>query len=131
MFIERFETRMFSQLIGDWAISIFSEARQELILARDFIGSRPLFYRTDKHQITWSTVLEPLVFLARSASGVCGPILPVGCRHFHIRISRRMKVSGVFLHPPLFEFEPAQTSVRKYWNFDPARRFAIAHDQGL
>src|SRR5208282_2271318 len=29
---QRFETRMFSQLIGDWAISIFSEARQEVIL---------------------------------------------------------------------------------------------------
>src|SRR5271155_5851085 len=48
---ERLGTGMFSQLIGDWAISIFSDDGQEVVLARDFIGARSLFYRVDNRQV--------------------------------------------------------------------------------
>src|SRR5689334_13373358 len=37
-------TDAFAQIVGDWAISVVDEAKRELILARDFAGTRPLFY---------------------------------------------------------------------------------------
>jgi len=122
---QRSETRMFSQLIGDWAISIFSEARQEVILARDFIGSRPLFYRSDKHQITWSTVLEPLVFLGPEVPQVSGSYLAgwiASYPHSHLT-----PYEGVWSVPPcsMVRIRAGQTSVRKYWDFDPG--LAIRH----
>ena len=121
----RFGTQMFSQLIGDWAISIFSEARQEVVLARDFIGSRPLFYRSDKHQITWSTVLEPLVFLGPEVPQVSGSYLAgwiASYPHSHLT-----PYEGVWSVPPcsMVRIRAGQTSVRKYWDFDPG--LAIRH----
>lgn len=126
---QRFETRMFSHLIGDWAISIFSEARQELILARDFIGSRPLFYRTDKHQITWSTVLEPLVFLRPEVPQVSGSYLAgwmSSYPHSHLT-----PYEGVWSVPPssTVRIRAGQTSVRKYWDFDPGLAIRHRHDR--
>lgn len=126
---QRSETRMFSQLIGDWAISIFSEARQEVILARDFIGSRPLFYRSDKHQITWSTVLEPLVFLGPEVPQVSGSYLAgwmSSYPHSHLT-----PYEGVWSVPPssMVRIRAGQTSVRKYWDFDPGLAIRQRHDR--
>jgi asparagine synthase (glutamine-hydrolysing) len=122
---QSFGTQMFSHLIGDWAISIFSEARQEVVLARDFIGSRPLFYRSDNHQTTWSTVLEPLVFLGPEVPQVSGSYLAgwmSSYPHSHLT-----PYEGVRSVPPssTVRMRAGQTSVRKYWDFDPG--LAIRH----
>jgi len=122
---QRFETQMFSQLIGGWAISIFSEARQEVVLARDFIGSRPLFYRTDQDRITWSTVLEPLVFLGPEVPQVSGSYLAGSMSSYpHSHLT---PYEGVWSVPPssTVRIRAGQTSVRKYWDFDPG--LAIRH----
>ena len=51
----------FSQIIGDWAICCVCEARRDLVLARDFIGARSLFYRIQKDSVMWSSALEALL----------------------------------------------------------------------
>jgi asparagine synthase (glutamine-hydrolysing) len=122
---QSFGTQMFSHLIGDWAISIFSEARQEVILARDFIGSRPLFYRTDRHQITWSTVLEPLVFLGSEVPQVSRSYLAGWMSSYpHSHLTPYEGISSVPSSSTV-RIRAGQTSVRKYWDFDPG--LAIRH----
>jgi asparagine synthase (glutamine-hydrolysing) len=54
----------FSRLLGDWAMSIWIPGERTLILAKDFLGSRHLFYHFDRDQLSWSTVLDPLVAAA-------------------------------------------------------------------
>lgn len=49
------------QLMGDWALAIWDTGKKQLVLARDFIGVRRLFYRLDRDQLVWSSVLEPLI----------------------------------------------------------------------
>jgi asparagine synthase (glutamine-hydrolysing) len=69
MMAELYERRgmdSFAQIVGDWAASICCESEKTLILAKDYLGTRPLFYRIDKSEITWSTILEPLVLLSAS-----------------------------------------------------------------
>jgi asparagine synthase (glutamine-hydrolysing) len=51
----------FSRIVGDWAISIWNPASKELILARDYMGIRRLFYYPTKRRVIWSSQLEPLV----------------------------------------------------------------------
>ena len=126
---ERFGTGIFSELIGDWAISIFSEARQEVVLARDFIGARPLFYRADKRQLAWSTVLDPLVFLecgmpALSPLYLSGWISSSPDSHL-------TPYEGVWAVPPSFmvRIRIGETSVRKYWDFDPDLRIRHRYDR--
>src|SRR5882724_2939637 len=61
---EAWGTKCFAKLIGDWALSLWDPKTQALILAKDPIGTRQLYYLSDQKQITWSTILDPLVLLA-------------------------------------------------------------------
>jgi len=54
----------FPKLVGDWALSIWDSAAQQLVLAKDFLGTRSLFYFTDRTRAQWCTVLDPLVLFA-------------------------------------------------------------------
>ena len=58
---ERWGTDSFGMLIGDWALSVWDSTSRTLILAKDFIGTRPLYYQVHKSQVTWCSVLDPLV----------------------------------------------------------------------
>src|SRR6266849_5075940 len=58
---EKWGTDCFAKLIGDWALSIWDANLHSLILAKDPIGTRHLYYALDKDQVTWSTILDPLV----------------------------------------------------------------------
>jgi asparagine synthase (glutamine-hydrolysing) len=52
------------KLVGDWALSIWDSAKQQLVLAKDFLGTRSLFYSVDRTRVQWCTILDPLVLFA-------------------------------------------------------------------
>ena len=54
----------FAKLIGDWALSVWNPRDQILLLAKDFVGTRPLYYAVDGETVFWCTTLDPLVQLA-------------------------------------------------------------------
>jgi len=58
---EEWGASCFAELIGDWAVALWDEAKHQLILARDYIGIRRLFYRLDEGGLAWCTTVEPLV----------------------------------------------------------------------
>lgn len=58
---ERWNTQCFQRLVGDWAVSIWDPRDRSVLLARDFIGIKHLYYSITPELFTWSTVLEPLV----------------------------------------------------------------------
>lgn len=68
---ERWGTASFEKLIGDWALSVWEPRKQRLLLAKDFLGTRPLYYACDNGRVSWSTVLDPLVLLARKPFTLC------------------------------------------------------------
>src|SRR6266550_1871266 len=57
---EKWGANCFAKLIGDWALSIWNPINRSLLLAKDPIGTRHLYYSIDENQVTWSTVLDPL-----------------------------------------------------------------------
>lgn len=61
---EEWGTGCFAKLIGDWALSIWNPKPRSLLLARDPIGSRRLHYSMENGQLTWSTILDPMVLRA-------------------------------------------------------------------
>lgn len=125
----RFGPEIFSQLIGDWAVSIFSEVRREVLLARDFIGVRPLFYRVDEHQFTWSTVLDPLVFLGSETPKVCERYLAGWIWSFPY--SHFTPYEGIWSVPPssCVRIRAGDKTVHKYWDFDPRQNMPCRHDR--
>jgi asparagine synthase (glutamine-hydrolysing) len=58
-------TDCFSQVIGDWAVTIWDPIDKKLILARDYVGIRHLFYYPGPNTIAWCSHLAGLVPLAR------------------------------------------------------------------
>src|SRR5262245_15210423 len=50
-----------SRLIGDFALSLWDLRKRVLILARDAVGPRPLFYHSNENRIIWSSELSPLL----------------------------------------------------------------------
>lgn len=76
---ERWGNSCFGMLIGDWAISIWNPMERSLVLAKDPIGTRHLYYLIDQSEITWSTILDPLVLFAGKASRSAKSTSPGGC----------------------------------------------------
>ena len=51
----------FSKIIGDFVLSLWDPSVQSVILARDAIGSRDLYYQVNQHRILWASDLKLLV----------------------------------------------------------------------
>lgn len=56
----RWGTSCFAHLVGDWALVIWEPTEKKLILARDYLGIRHLFYYPKPMTISWCTLLAPL-----------------------------------------------------------------------
>ena len=63
---ERWGRECFPKLTGDWTMTIWISDEKELILARDYIGVRTLFYLATEQGVVWSSSLKPLVSISRS-----------------------------------------------------------------
>ena len=51
----------FSRIIGEFALSLWDPSVQSVILARDVIGSRDLYYHLNEHHVLWASDLKLLV----------------------------------------------------------------------
>ena len=60
---EEWGTDCFSELNGMFAIAIWDEAKQKLILARDRIGQKPLFYHSHNGNFCFASELKALMKL--------------------------------------------------------------------
>src|SRR5699024_11133462 len=59
----KWEDEVVKHLIGDFAFMIWDEKNQKLFGARDFSGTRSLYYYHDDRQFAFSTVMEPILRL--------------------------------------------------------------------
>jgi asparagine synthase (glutamine-hydrolysing) len=58
---ERYGIEGFVRLIGDWSVVIRDHANRAVVLASDFAGVRPLYYRVRPERVFWSKNLSSLV----------------------------------------------------------------------
>jgi len=63
---DRWGSNCFKRITGDWAVTIWSPAERKLILARDYVGVRSLYYLLTPKSATWCTNLEALILASRS-----------------------------------------------------------------
>lgn len=125
---ETWRTNGLGTLIGDWALSVWDPHSRALLLAKDVIGTRPLFYCIDQDQVTWSTILDPLVLLTGrpldfDREYVAGWLSYFPATHLtpYIGIRSVPPASVVLIRPGIH-------SVQKYWDFDPGRHIHYRSD---
>jgi asparagine synthase (glutamine-hydrolysing) len=51
----------FNRLIGDWSLALWEASSDSIVLASDYMGTRPLYYYTNGKCVAWSSDLGLLV----------------------------------------------------------------------
>jgi asparagine synthase (glutamine-hydrolysing) len=119
---ERWGADCFAKLIGDWALSIWNPGNRSLILAKDPIGTRHLHYSFDNNQVTWSTILDPLVRLAGKTFDLNEEYIAGWFSMFPaVDITPCVGIHAV---PPSSSvlLRPGKHAVSRYWDFDPKNK---------
>jgi len=124
---EQWGTACFARLIGDWAVSIWNPTHRSLVLAKDPIGAHHLYYSYDNNEVTWSTILDPLVLFAGKTFELCEEYIagwlairfPAAHLTPYVDIHAVPPSSSVLLGSGKPKVKPI---VSKYWDFDPNNR---------
>jgi asparagine synthase (glutamine-hydrolysing) len=122
-------TDLFSRIVGDWALSVVSQAEGELILARDFIGARPLFYCVEGAAVVWSTNLEPLTLLENHVPALSEEYLAGWLTAFPA--THLTPYQGIRSVPPasLVRITPRGITIQKYWTVEAAKPIRYRTDR--
>jgi asparagine synthase (glutamine-hydrolysing) len=125
---EKWGTQCFAKLIGDWALSIWNPDEQSLIFAKDPVGSRHLYYSLDHTQVTWSSLLEPLVLCADQSFKLNEEYI-AGWLSFS-PAPQLTPYAGIHAVPPssFVSVVRGTKKVTKYWDFDPYKRILYQTD---
>jgi len=124
---EKWGCDSFAKLVGDWALALWDPHEQSLILSRDYIGVRHLFYYPQPNSITWCTHLSALALPGK-----------------RFTLSEEYVAGYLSLHPPadrtpyceIFSVPPAtfvvilqrKITIRSYWTFNPHLRTVYGAD---
>ena len=121
-------TDCFAKLLGDWALSIWNPMDRSLILAKDPIGTRHLYYTCDHEQVTWSTILDPLVLLAGKTFALEEEYIAGWLSFFPP--THLSPYVGIHSVPPSSSIllRSEKCTVSKYWDFDPDKRISYRTD---
>jgi asparagine synthase (glutamine-hydrolysing) len=118
----------FAKLSGDWALSIWDTKAGCLLLAKDPIGPRPLYYSMEEDSVTWSTLLDPLILhteksLTLSEEYVAGWLALLPAAHL-------TPFAGIQAIPPssFVRIQKGKHCTTKYWDFDPAKTIRYRTD---
>jgi asparagine synthase (glutamine-hydrolysing) len=125
---ERLNTKSFAELVGDWALAIWDPTKEALLLAKDFVGTRHLFYALEPHCVTWCTALDPLVLLAErsfdvSEEFIAGYLSTYPSTHLTPYAGINAVPASTFVY-----IDRLRTSTQKYWKFDPSDRIFYRTD---
>jgi len=125
---DRWGANCFAKLVGDWALSVWNPAHRSLLLAKDPIGTKHLYYSMDSYQISWSTILDPLVLLAGKTFSISEEYIAGWLSFFPA--THLAPYVGIHSVPPASSvlIRPGKHTVSKYWDFDPKKRICYRSD---
>jgi asparagine synthase (glutamine-hydrolysing) len=125
---EKWGAECLGKLIGDWALSIWNPGEHSVLLAKDPIGTRHLYYSSDRDHATWSTILDPLV-RGVGKSYVLNMEYIAGWISFYAA-PHLTPFLGIHAVPPSSSvlIRPGKLTVGRYWDFDPGARIRYSTD---
>jgi len=130
---ERWGDKCLGKLIGDWALSIWNPVERSVLLAKDHIGTRHLYYSFDDKQLTWSTLLDPLVLFASKTFTICEEYIagwltnqfPATHLTPYVSIQAVAPSCSVLLRQGK---HGTTHTITRYWDFDPNKRIRYRTD---
>ena len=125
---KRWGAGCFARFLGDWALSVWNPTDRSLVLAKDPIGTRHLYYSLDSDQVTWSTVLDPLVLFAGKAFALEEEYIAGWLSFFPA--THLTPYVGIHSVPPCTSvlIRAGKHTISTYWDFDPSNRIRYRTD---
>jgi asparagine synthase (glutamine-hydrolysing) len=122
-------TACFERFLGDWATAIWDRKRRWLLLARDCMGCRHLYYSVTARRASWSTVLDSLLAINNNAFDIEQEYLAGWLSLFpaaHLTPYR-----GIHAVPPscLVRISASGVTIERYWEFDREKQISHADDR--
>jgi asparagine synthase (glutamine-hydrolysing) len=118
-----------SKLKGDWALSVWNPEQRTVLLAKDFLGAKPLYYTSGRNGFAWSTVIDPLLLFPQNSFQLEEEYLAGWFSHFPA--THLTPFAGIHSVPPscYVLFRASQVTVQPYWNFDANKRIYYRDDR--
>jgi asparagine synthase (glutamine-hydrolysing) len=128
MNFEKWGNHSFARLIGDWAFSVWNPSQKTLVLARDYIGIRHLYYYVGPTRVIWSTHLEPLILLLDHSLSLNDEYLADYLAH--VPSADLTPYRQIHAVPPgnFVAISDGKATKSRYWRFDPAHRIRYQTD---
>lgn len=119
---EEFGLKCLPMLRGMFAFAIWDAPAQRLILARDRLGKKPLFYAVDHHGLSFASELKALLL-----GGPCPPIDPIALHHyltFQYVPTPQSIFTGIRKLKPghVLVYEDGKVSESAYWSLSYLRK---------
>jgi len=126
---EKWTTLFPQRLIGDFAFSLWDPKSRTLLLARDHVGTRPLFYHLDNNRLVWSTRLEALLDLPDIRLEVNDEYV-AGYLAIH-PAQRLTPYKNIYAVPPahVVSIRNGAVAARRFWGLDPDAEIRYRTDQ--
>lgn len=117
----------FARLIGDFAVAIWDPYSRRLLLGRDALGRRPLYYHIGPHQLTWSSQARALANFVGSTDLDETFVAD----YFANRPFAAGPFKGVYPIPPghVLTLQDGRIQLVRYWSLDPSRRISYSSDE--
>ncbi len=116
------------RIIGDFALSLWDPLSRLIILARDVIGSRDLYYKIDQNHIVWSSELTILLDLSADH-------LEVNDEYIAGYLTRlpepdQSPFKGINAVPPAHAviIKNGQIKISRFWGLDPNIQIRYRND---
>jgi asparagine synthase (glutamine-hydrolysing) len=118
---ESWKTEAFRKMKGDWAVTVWNATERSLILARDPMGMRPLFYALTPGVVHWSNSLSWLIETGTADLSLNHEYLAGWLAFFPA--AHLTPYSGILAVPPscFVQLQPKGVTIRKYWEFEPGK----------
>ena len=122
--------KCFEKLIGDWALSIWNPDERSVLLAKDPIGIRHLYYSIAEDNVTWSTILDPLVLYAGRTFELCEEYIAswFSCIFPPVHLTPYVNLYAVPPSSTVTIGPKKRHIIRKYWDFDPGKQIRYRSD---
>ena len=118
-----------SRFIGDFALSLWDSRSRKLLLARDPVGARLLFYRTGAARLIWSSHLESLLNLPDTKLEVNDEYV-AGYLTSH-PTSELTPYKNIYAVPPgnILAVQQGKITLQRFWSLDPSREIRYRSDR--
>jgi asparagine synthase (glutamine-hydrolysing) len=116
------------KLIGDWALSIWNPRDVYVLLAKDPVGTRHLYYSFCDKNLIWSSILDPLILFGDRTFEICEEYIAGWFSYFpDMHLTPYLGIRAV---PPssYVLLRPGKHAISKYWDFAPHNKIHYRTD---